>query len=650
MFEFMQTHDNAVLEMVILQLKLVLLIATVFSILRVFKISAIWRHRLWFLLFLIMLFLPFLNSIIPQWHLPIFRMEAATLPETMESVSTHPGINPGTAATGTTIQQTTSAQQIITQPARALSLSDITPWVLFLIFWMIGILFFQIRYIIGQVRLCTLMKTSTLANDSRTASLRKQMKSKLDLSRRIDILVTPNLFTPMATGFFRHRILLPADYQNWSRAHLEYVLLHETAHIKRFDMLTQFIVHIIVSMFWPNPAVWFAHKQFGIEREHACDDLVVTNSDDPKSYANMLLTFAQKISKLPHVAYAGLSMARTSQLEGRLIAILNNTRSRISKRNLLGTIFISAGLFILILSFSPVAVGDTHTKIDTAHTALVIESLKYALADKDDGVRENAVKTLGKINTTASTELLYTTLQNSNEWEVEVNTAKILLQRGDSRALEKFTRQLLDANADVRKQAAKILCELRHPAAFEPLTKAMNENNADVKEHVVRALSELRIEDAIKPLGVAVKDDDVDIRRIAAWGLGETKNPKALPALYEALNDPDGKVRCNAIESIGDIKNLNSVDHVLPKLTDGEWFVRREAIHVLAELNATQAIPGLINALHDNNKKVREAAAEVLGELGDRRAIVPLSAALHDDSDDVRKEAASALGEFYKEK
>jgi HEAT repeat protein len=517
-------------------------------------------------------------------------------------------------------------------------------------FWLTGVLLFQSRYVAGQYRLLKLIRSSTLATDSTVSHVRTAIKSRLNISQHIEIMISDNLQTPLATGFFRHRILLPSAYKKWNREHLEYVLLHESAHIKRRDMLTQFIVHLITSLFWYNPAVWLAQKQFVIEREHACDDLVLMHSKNPQHYADMLLEFAQKSLTLPRVAYAGLSMARSSQLEGRLLSILQNNR-RASKFNMLSTTLAAIVVIFSILCLSPFAVGDEQTKIDTTHTALVIESLKYALNDEDGDVREEAMRTLGKINSPKSTALLSQVLQQTdNDWEVEFNAAKILLQRGETKALDKFITGLSDQETKVRLRSAKMLRELKHPSSLEPLIKAMDDANEDVREQVVRALSELRIDAALAPLREAAQDEDVDIRRIAVWGLGEINNPQALKFLYKALDDLDAKVRCNAVESIGDLKQSESAVFIAPLLNDREWFVRRETIRVMAELQTTEFVPGIITALQDDNRKVRQAAAEALGQLGDRRAIVPLSAALHDKSDNVREQAADALGEFYKEK
>ncbi len=649
MLNLMQTLSEPILELVILHTKILLLVPAIYLALKLFRSAAAWRHAVWFFIFMIILFLPLLAMWTPHWHIPVLKIE--TSEKSGEPHQPLVNIEPVEGR----ISHAKAALNPPETPAAAQSFSvriqPVSSQTLLTIFWFAGFLLFQIRYIIGQFQLFKLIKSSTLATDSSISQLRKKVKDRLSLSGRIQILVSDELQTPLATGFFRHNILLPSAWTTWNRDHLEYVLLHEAAHMKRRDMLTQFIVHIIAGLFWFNPAVWFAQKQFVIEREHACDDLVVAHSNNPQRYADMLLEFAQKSFAMPRAAYAGLSMARSSQLEGRLLSILKSKKQRASTLNLIRTALVCIIIIFPILCLSPFAIGNETSTIDTTHTALVIESLKYALNDDDDGVRRKAVRTLGKINSPKSTELLLQALQRANnDWAVELNAAKILLQRGEISALGKFIAGLSDEDAKTRKRSAKILRELKHPASLQALVKAINEQDDKVRKEIIHALCELRIDGALEPLRQAAKDEDADIRRIAVWGLGEMENPKTLKYLYDALDDLDAKVRCNAIESIGDLKQSDSAVHIAPLLNDREWFVRREAIRVLAELKATWFVPGVINALQDDNRNVRQAAADALGQLGDRRAIVPLSAALHDKSDDVREEAADALGEFYKEK
>ena len=104
--------------------------------------------------------------------------------------------------------------------------------------------------------------------------------------------------------------------------------MHELAHVKRLDAFTQFVAQISVVVFWFNPVVWFAARQMRIEREHACDDFVLDAGARASDYANDLFQIARSLVTSGAPAAAALAMARRSELEGRLLAILNPRLNR----------------------------------------------------------------------------------------------------------------------------------------------------------------------------------------------------------------------------------------------------------------------------------------------------------------------------------
>src|SRR4029078_1878007 len=136
---------------------------------------------------------------------------------------------------------------------------------------------------------------------------------------------------PLAFGIFRPSVVMPMDADTWPAHRLRVVLLHELAHVKRRDCLTHLVAQLACAAYWFNPLAWMAARRLRVERERACDDLVLAAGTRGSDYADQLLDIARvmQAGRFPAVlAGASLAMAKRSQLEGRLMAILDPTIPR----------------------------------------------------------------------------------------------------------------------------------------------------------------------------------------------------------------------------------------------------------------------------------------------------------------------------------
>jgi hypothetical protein len=153
---------------------------------------------------------------------------------------------------------------------------------------------------------------------------------------------------PVVWGIFRCRVLLPAAAPQWSGEQLRSVLLHELGHIQRRDTMAQLLAQIACALYWFNPLVWFAAWRLGVERERACDDLVLASGVRPSAYAGHLLEVVTGLSPARWMQSCGLAMARKSSLEGRLVAVLCENRNRRGASVAFATVALLLGACIAI--------------------------------------------------------------------------------------------------------------------------------------------------------------------------------------------------------------------------------------------------------------------------------------------------------------
>jgi hypothetical protein len=189
---------------------------------------------------------------------------------------------------------------------------------------------------------------------------------------------------PITWGIVYPAVLLPKDADTWSEERRRFVLVHEMAHVKRFDALTQLLAQISVAVFWFDPLVWVAAHQMRVEREHACDDYVLRDGTAPSLYAGELLEMVRSIGTPSHdraaPAFAALAMARRSEFEGRMLAILDPRLDRhtLTRRGTLMTAFIVALLTLPLAALRPY---QQPAAAAAAESATLPESFKGSIID-----------------------------------------------------------------------------------------------------------------------------------------------------------------------------------------------------------------------------------------------------------------------------
>lgn len=148
-------------------------------------------------------------------------------------------------------------------------------------------------------------------------------------SRAVKLAVSDELRVPTAIGFFRPLIVLPAwAMKELCGEELKSVLIHELAHLRRHDDWTNLAQKIVRAIFFFHPAVWWVERQLSLEREMACDDVVVSQAANPRSYAQCLVTMAEKSFLRRELALAQGVVSRIHHTSRRVAQILDGNRPR----------------------------------------------------------------------------------------------------------------------------------------------------------------------------------------------------------------------------------------------------------------------------------------------------------------------------------
>ncbi|HET7231507.1 MAG TPA: M56 family metallopeptidase, partial [Longimicrobium sp.] len=184
------------------------------------------------------------------------------------------------------------------------------------------------RIVIGRTGVRRLAREAEVVTDPEWSGMVRDLAWTLDINRPVTLLRSTGATMPMTWGIVRPVVLLPAESAAWTTEHARVVLLHELAHVARHDCLTQTLAAIACALYWFHPGSWHAARRLRVERELACDDRVLAAGTRAREYAAHLLEVARAFRAPPLAAAAAVSMARPSQLEGRLLAVLDGVRDR----------------------------------------------------------------------------------------------------------------------------------------------------------------------------------------------------------------------------------------------------------------------------------------------------------------------------------
>jgi multidrug resistance efflux pump/beta-lactamase regulating signal transducer with metallopeptidase domain len=186
--------------------------------------------------------------------------------------------------------------------------------------WLMGtpcMLFLVACGVIGSERL---RRQSERLLHGQLAERCQSLGQALGVRCHVGLGICGRLSTPILIGVLKPMILLPtAAVTGWSSEQLEMVLLHELAHVRRWDNVVNLCQRLVEALLFFHPVVWWLSAWIRLERESCCDQLVIAHTGNPRAYAEMLAALA-----LPHpVGHAGALAMAENRLVVRIRRVLN---------------------------------------------------------------------------------------------------------------------------------------------------------------------------------------------------------------------------------------------------------------------------------------------------------------------------------------
>jgi hypothetical protein len=166
--------------------------------------------------------------------------------------------------------------------------------------------------------------------------------------RGIRLAISAEIAVPVAVGPRHPSILIPAALLDQLQDdELEQLGLHEAAHMGRGDDWALLVERALEALFALHPVVRWITRQIDLEREIACDDLVIAATGHPRSYATCLTRIIELSGGLGASLVAAAAAEDRSHLARRVEMLLDKTRhtgTRLLRGRLSATLVVVAAV------------------------------------------------------------------------------------------------------------------------------------------------------------------------------------------------------------------------------------------------------------------------------------------------------------------
>jgi len=216
----------------------------------------------------------------------------------------------------------------------------------------------------------------------------RRVAEQIGINKPVHIWVSDLVTSPVTIGYLKPIILVPlAAMNNLTSLQMEAVLLHELAHIKRYDYLVNLIINFIQAILYFNPFIKAFVKTVEQERERSCDEIVMQFQYDPHNYAKALLTLEKNNIVAQNMAIAATS--GKNDLLNRIERILKIDSAPVFTFNKLAGLF--AGLLCIIMLNALIVVGKPGARNENGTVALEQLATPFFLFSNDDEKPVNGI-------------------------------------------------------------------------------------------------------------------------------------------------------------------------------------------------------------------------------------------------------------------
>ncbi|WP_105617253.1 BlaR1 family beta-lactam sensor/signal transducer [Vallitalea okinawensis] len=217
--------------------------------------------------------------------------------------------------------------------------------------WAVGAILFILHAICLNLKNWRLLKEKERVDDPSIIRILINCQDRLHIKRDISLLTTSQVHSPALVGIFKPYLLIPKDILNsLSTEQLQHVLLHELIHYKRKDLIVNWVISCLQVLHWFNPIIWHGFRQMRLDRETACDAVVLSylKPEKYKDYGATIINLLESTSNTHYFSSVASFLNTKKEMKKRIIMIATFKRVKVRTTLIRSSLFILLGCFTLL--------------------------------------------------------------------------------------------------------------------------------------------------------------------------------------------------------------------------------------------------------------------------------------------------------------
>lgn len=430
------------------------------------KLSAKWHYYIWLLLIL-RLIIPYT----PQSNFSIFNLfsniskslQISSTKIAKENVvfdsskdktgnSINKAVNNKSQAAGKSINQNSAENSARTEKGISKG-TPINNWIennkefsinYLSIIWVVGI-FIIILYILAvNLRLHSIANKLNKCENDQINKLLEECKTKININSNVVIILNKHDKAPYLLGLFKPKIIISSQIiDKFSLEEVRYIFLHELSHLKKKDILINWIIILVQAVHWFNPVIWYALNKMKQDCEISCDEMVLNciNIKEAINYGQIILNLAKAFSN-NNLTPGVTAIVNKSETRRRIIMISNfNKKSKKWTAAAIILTLVVGGVSLIVPNESVKAyLGLNNQKENTMSNGTTAGKTEVLTSDKQKSILDNFDNLINKNASTAEVNKF----AEDNISKVSKEDASILLYKLEEyqkKNLSKFEEQ-----------------------------------------------------------------------------------------------------------------------------------------------------------------------------------------------------------------